>query len=34
MKEIIVQLIGALGFIFLMWSYYKKKKIQILFMQI
>ena len=34
MKEIIVQLIGVLGFIFLMLSYYKKAKIQILFMQI
>ena len=34
MKEIIVQLIGTLGFIFLWWSYYKTKKIQILFMQI
>lgn len=34
MKEIIVQLIGASAFIFLIWSYYKKEKIQILFMQI
>lgn len=34
MKEIIIQLIGALAFVFLMWSYYKKEKIKILYMQI
>lgn len=34
MHDIIVQLIGAIAFLFLIWSYQKKKKVEILVLQI
>ena len=34
MNQIIIQSIGIIAYIILMWSYYRKEKIQILFMQI